>query len=113
MFGHEPAVPNLAEVSQPTRASRDFLRVFKELKQAVVQSPVMGALGGAVGAAPQSAPSLEDDAFLTHKVRVNENCFRETHRERERDRRKERDMAGLLGGVSLKAGHANRVFSLQ
>mmetsp|Transcript_7789 Transcript_7789/g.14719 ORF Transcript_7789/g.14719 Transcript_7789/m.14719 type:complete len:651 (-) Transcript_7789:276-2228(-) len=68
MFGHEPAVPNLAEVSQPTRASRDFLRVFKELKQAVVQSPVMGALGGAVGAAPQSAPSLEDDAFLTHKV---------------------------------------------
>jgi len=60
MFGSEPAVPAPAEVAQPAKASRDFMRMFKELKQSITQS---SAIGGA-----QSTSSVEDDQYLKKNV---------------------------------------------
>mmetsp|Transcript_37299 Transcript_37299/g.81235 ORF Transcript_37299/g.81235 Transcript_37299/m.81235 type:complete len:588 (-) Transcript_37299:343-2106(-) len=68
LFGQEPSVPSPAEASQPPRASRDFLRVFKEIRQAVVQSSVVSAIGEAVGVIEAHHGPAEDDDFLVHKV---------------------------------------------
>lgn len=42
--------------------------MFKEIKQAVVQSAVITAIGGAVGVGGGQHAPMEDDDFLVHKV---------------------------------------------
>mmetsp|Transcript_30233 Transcript_30233/g.41845 ORF Transcript_30233/g.41845 Transcript_30233/m.41845 type:complete len:619 (+) Transcript_30233:130-1986(+) len=68
IFGYETANNNPAEASQPASAGRDFLRVFKEMRQAVSQSPVVASLSDAVGVQTKPQGTLEDHHHLTHKV---------------------------------------------
>ncbi|KAK3262372.1 hypothetical protein CYMTET_28769, partial [Cymbomonas tetramitiformis] len=115
LIGSEPAVPAPAEVTQPTRASRDFMRVLKETKQAVKQSSALTKVSEAVGLGgvkKEGADTIQDDMELTEEVMPVllelEKGLSEASRRAEQLVEKQQahgDVAGELGMALIKLGN--------